>query len=370
MASKFELSIDVNYVNSWGVVEAIRELFQNAYDESVQQPENDYFFSYDKESSCILIGNKKSVLNTETLLLGCSSKTNDKNTIGQFGEGYKLATIVLLRTGHSITFYNYGAREVWTTKLVKSRKYSGRLVPTFYVEKSHVWEKVPDNDLTIKIENITEEEYRLIVESNLRLQNLNSNDILNCSHGKILLSKEYQGKIYASGLYVTAVANYEYGYDINPENINLDRDRKTIPSFDLSWETSRMWSEHVNTDQFVNLITSESIPYDINYLSLSSISSIKNYDPITITKIRNIIGHGEIPVISQDMYDRVIAAGGKPHFVNSILYNELLPYLTDSETCAVHGPTNKERFENWIDKNKQYLPEESVEEFYELMSRI
>ena len=61
MASKFELSIDVNYVNSWGVVEAIRELFQNAYDESVQQPENEYFFSYDKESYCILIGNKKSV---------------------------------------------------------------------------------------------------------------------------------------------------------------------------------------------------------------------------------------------------------------------------------------------------------------------
>ena len=162
MSSKFELTIDVNYVKGWGIAQAIRELFQNAKDEEVQNPENTAFFGYDEDTQTLTIGNKQSVLNIESLLLGVSTKTDDKHTIGQFGEGYKIATMVLLRTEHPITFYNYGAKEVWTTRLVKSRRYNGRLVPTFFVDKNYFWQSVPDNNLTIKVENVTLNEYEQI----------------------------------------------------------------------------------------------------------------------------------------------------------------------------------------------------------------
>ena len=77
MSSKFELTIDVNYVKGWGIAQAIRELFQNAKDEEVQNPENTAFFGYDEDTQTLTIGNKQSVLNIESLLLGVSTKIDD-----------------------------------------------------------------------------------------------------------------------------------------------------------------------------------------------------------------------------------------------------------------------------------------------------
>ena len=35
---------------------------------------------------------------------------------------------------------------------MKSRKYDGMMVPTFFVETSAVWEKIPEHSLIIEIE--------------------------------------------------------------------------------------------------------------------------------------------------------------------------------------------------------------------------
>ena len=112
MATKIELTIAPNYVPSWGIVEAIRELFQNALDQQEQYPDNEMDWSYDEDEQKITISNKTSTLTAQTLLLGATSKAGDVSTIGQFGEGYKIATLVLLRNNKKITFYNYGAKEV------------------------------------------------------------------------------------------------------------------------------------------------------------------------------------------------------------------------------------------------------------------
>ena len=90
--------------------------------------------------------------------------------IGNHGEGYKIATVVLLRLGKTVVFNNYCRREVWRPRLVKSRKYDGALVPTFFVETAAVWEKVPDHSLMIEISGITLEEYEKVKKSNLHLQ--------------------------------------------------------------------------------------------------------------------------------------------------------------------------------------------------------
>ena len=109
---KIELSLASDYVPSWTIVDAIRELFQNALDQEVQSPGNKATWSY--ENGTFKISNKQSTLTTKTLLLGTSSKSEDTRTIGQFGEGYKIATLVLLRNNKQVTIYNYGLREVWT----------------------------------------------------------------------------------------------------------------------------------------------------------------------------------------------------------------------------------------------------------------
>ena len=208
--SKYELSLAPDYVPEWGVVEAVRELFQNAIDQQTTLPDNAMFFNYDAEKQLLSVGNKNSVLEVKTLLLGSTTKANDSKTIGQHGEGYKVATLVLTRLGKVVTFYNYGAREVWRPRFVKSRRY-GTQVLTFFVDKKYIWQSVPDNNLLIEIEGITPEEYAKIVESNLHLQDVG--DVIETPRGRILEDEKFKGKVFVNGLFVCKYEPYQYGYD-------------------------------------------------------------------------------------------------------------------------------------------------------------
>jgi len=166
---KIELSLAREYVPSWTISDAVRELYQNALDQETQNPLNTMFWNYDATTETLRVGNQHSTLSTNTLLLGATSKADDENTIGQFGEGYKIATLVLVRNGKRVTFYNYGAREVWKPRFVKSRRLNADVL-TFFIDKEAVWKSVPDNDLMIEINGITEQEWNeQIVPSNLRL---------------------------------------------------------------------------------------------------------------------------------------------------------------------------------------------------------
>jgi hypothetical protein len=333
--SRYELTVDSNYVKDWGIPQAIRELFQNAYDAEVEDKTNTAFCNYFSERQTIEIGNKKSVLNIESLLLGCTSKSGNADTIGQFGEGYKLATLVLLRNGKKVTFYNYGAREVWNTKLIKSRRYNGRLVPIFDVDKKFVWQKVPHSNLIVEIEGISEEEYtnikRYILPLNDKGEILHS-DML----GDILLDEKYKGDVYSNGLLICHNDSLHCGYDIPPRFLALERDRHTVADFDLLWATSRLWCQFTNYPKFEEILSSED-PYDVRYIYNWS---CRNEDMLTV--YRNKYGKDAIPVSNQSEYDFVKKHGGKPVIVNdtvkktySYLYEDFSDSLVGSgtETC-------------------------------------
>ena len=238
--SKFELSLAKNYVPSWTLVDGIRELFQNAIDQETQNPDNAMSFVYDRVNGILDICNAQSTLTTKTLLLGTTSKADDSATIGQFGEGYKVATLVLLRCGKEVTFYNYGAKEIWHTRFVNSRRY-GAEVLTFDVQKQAFWDYTPNNDLTVEIKGITPDEYdNILVPSNLYLQDKQDAGTVT-RYGNILKEDKYKGTVFVNGLFVCNYKEYKYGYNFKPECIHLDRDRKLVSDFDLRWLASKMW---------------------------------------------------------------------------------------------------------------------------------
>src|SRR5699024_3102626 len=117
--ARYELSLTPDYVPDWGIVEAFRELFQNAVDQSSSEG-NEMFWNYNSLDKVFTLGNKSSVLTTTSLLLGSSTKTEDESLIGKYGEGYKIALLVLTRLNKNVTIYNYGAREVWRPKFIDS----------------------------------------------------------------------------------------------------------------------------------------------------------------------------------------------------------------------------------------------------------
>ena len=310
--SKYELSISVDYVPNWGIVEAIRELFQNALDEETNDADNKMFFCYDADSETLKIGNLNSTLDIQSLLVGNTTKQDDKY-IGQHGEGYKIATVVLLRTGHNVVFYNYNAREIWRPRLVKSRRYNGALVPTFFVEKVPVWNSVPEHSLVIEVTNITAEEYLKIVASNRHLQ-VDSEDqgAIVTKLGSILLDAVQGGRVYVSGLFVCTNSNIKYGYDLKPETIKLDRDRKLIDTFNLQWQASRIIILTNNTE-----LIKEAVKIgDGKYISSVLGFSYNKPAAIDIMALEFIDAHpNAVPVSSSTEFNIALADGLKPVMV-------------------------------------------------------
>ena len=135
----YELPLSPNYVCNWGVKEAIRELLQNAIDG--EHCGHKKSIRYNEEERVLYIINEDTKLPKSSLVLGCSSKDSIDGMIGKFGEGYKLALIVLLRKGFKIDIIN--ADEEWKPRFANSEKFDTQV-------------------LTIDIENLSTEDKKCI----------------------------------------------------------------------------------------------------------------------------------------------------------------------------------------------------------------
>jgi len=369
MTSKFELTISTDYVLNWNYVDAIRELFQNAIDNETTNPENKMYFGYGEKEQVLRIGNKTSILTLDTLLLGSSSKRDDDRTIGQHGEGYKIAFMVLLREDKKVTVYNYGAKEIWNTKLVKSRRFANSLVPTIIVEKTSIRSKIPSHDLMIEIEGITPEEYKGIVKSNLHLQEVG--EVYVGKTGRILLSEKYKGKVFVKGLYVNSHQGLVYGYDFNPEVIKLDRDRKLVDSFNLSWQTSMLWQSVISQDRQLALKLIKEKAMDTQYITdMYPYVQDDVLSSMAYNSFKEEHGENSIPVENQDELTCAIQAGRKPVMVSEG-EARIIKKAEEFQSEKLVVKTPREEFENWIESGvSELLSEEQVNEFYRILDRM
>ncbi|WP_405101749.1 hypothetical protein [Oceanobacillus sp. FSL H7-0719] len=368
--SKFELSLAKDYVPSWTYVEAVRELFQNALDQETTMEDNEMFFKYDEETETLSIGNKTSILSTSTLLLGATTKSSDDKTIGQFGEGYKLATLVLTREGRTVTFYNYGAKEVWKPRFVKSRRYEGSEILTFFVDKKYPWQGVPDNNLTIEVSGITSEEYEKIVKSNLHLQDVGK--VFNTDKGRILLDEKHKGKVFVNGLHICNYDEYHYGYDFNPRELNIDRDRRLVDNFDLRWLASQMWLKQGSEEmrkmaaqlivsgaadtEYVDSVTSEGDNY----------AKTSNY---VYETFREEYGDDAVPVSNQEELES-ISSDFKPVMVSSEYKHSITSSEKYVEPKMLYKPSAKQKLGDWLSKYHKSLTKKAAQDLRDIISEM
>lgn len=325
MKSKYELTISLDYVPDWGVTEAVRELFQNAIDNEAVNPANRMTFK--RDGDVLTVANKQSKLSLDTLLLGCSSKVGDERTIGQHGEGYKIALVVLLRNNKKVRFLNYGANEIWETRIINSRRYNGAKVVQIEVDKTPIWKRTPDNDLTILVEGITDEEYADIIKSNITLRKREGllKDYVGTPYGDLLLEDSDAGRIYIKGLYVCDIKGLRYGYNID-RAMKLDRDRGLIAESDAMMETSRIWTGAVYAKPELAELASKLVleeAADVRYLTYLACLNSDGYNKIAeATKSKFIEQNGEdaCPVYDDDTRQIALLSGYTPVITRSEVY--------------------------------------------------
>lgn len=364
--TKIELTISPDYVPNWTVVDAVRELFQNAIDQQEQYSDNKMSWEYDRTTSELSISNKLSKLTIGSLLLGTTTKSGDPRTIGHFGEGYKIATLVLLRNNKNITFFNHKANEIWKPRLVESRRF-GTKVLTFFIEKCPIWKWNTENDLTIKIEDIDNEYFdNEIAVSNLYI---NGADIIESTqYGDIL--KDMQGGVFVNGLFVCNYQPYQYGYNFKPSYISLDRDRKMASDFDLKWLASRIWAASKQQGKIIRLIEkgAADVEYIGNHIYSNTCNKNSLYDALFASFLAKY-GENAIPVSCQEELDTLPSKyrGVMVSYQYKSMISNSNNYVSPKYNIIM---TPLDELNAWFEKVYTKLEEEEQEEFKRIYNKL
>ncbi len=298
----YTLTINKNYAADWGIEEAVRELLQNAIDH--KKYEVNYNDGY------LTIRNFNVTLEKKSLILGYSNK--QKNSIGKFGEGFKLALLVLTRLNRSVTIFN--GPYIWQSKIRYNQEYDSNLLVIDEKDNSNKLQR----DLVFQL-TITEKEWAKIKTNCLQLQEpTDDQHIFKTSKGDIILDKKK--KIYVNGLFVTDEI-LDFSYNIKPEYLPLDRDRKTLSYFDLRWLLKDLWLEVLRNDNsqmtFVFDLLKQGCP-DLEFLSQEMPLDLRN-------KLSNLFDYSDKLPIS--VFD-----DSSEFFVNTVVVPEgLLSILKGSD---------------------------------------
>lgn len=246
----FDLTITKDYVSNWGMVHAIRELIQNALDS-----ESPFVYGVERDEEgalTLMLRSEFTTLSPQTLLLGSTSKKGDEHAIGSFGEGYKIALLVLTRLGFKVEMLNGEVK--WVPVFRYSRRFKGELLT---IDETPIGK--PNVGLTVLVHGLSNDDMVQVIGSCLKMQE-NIGRVTETCKGQIL--HDQPGKIYVGSLFICD-AQLRYGYNFNPGEVALERDRQTIGGWDLKVATLAIWLETGENDNLAKMID-DGIP-DVEY---------------------------------------------------------------------------------------------------------
>lgn len=379
MQQIYELSLTPTYVSDWDFKMAIRELIQNGIDQQATNPKCTFSMEFvpnenDSTRGKILFTNKQSRLKVNTLLLGCTSKEDDTITVGQFGEGYKIASLVLNRLGKTFVVHNNMENEIWVARFKNSKKWRGKIL-AFFVD---MVDQIDSNDLVIEVGNVTDDEYSLLQEIWLGYEADDSYEKIETSYGEILLDHWAKGEVYVNGLYIECHSQFKYGYNFKPEYLRLERDRKSCDSWLAQNLTAKMVSEAmVNGDMEIETVHS---------MIEEDLDDVTNIDYCSYEQKQNVVDSlkeafdeqhdkGSIPVTDQSDYDMICNMGGTPIFVPrsvgrllSDVKEERIDKLVNS--AKQKAVTPREKLQCWYDQYCDRLSSDAKEELKEIINML
>lgn len=370
----YELTLTPDYVSDWTFDEAIRELIQNGTDQEILDRENKFKVEYSISEKILKLTNSKSVLKINTLLLGKSSKSKNKDTVGQFGEGYKIAALVLTRLGKTFTVYNNGKKEIWRARFKNSEKWLEKML-AFYVSKIDT----DETELCIEIGNVTREEYGKISDVWIGLDGYDYEKV-DTQYGEIIKDEYYAGKVYVNGLFVNCNSDLQYGYNFKPEYISLERDRKTCDTWNVGEITSLMIADGMVKGDIPIETVRKMVEENADDVYHFEFNTYKN----NVKKVQEMLIESfdkqnpqpySIPVISQEQIKKVKAYGGHPVVVPSkvatLLKDETSKRIEElmKMPCA-NIMTLKDRFMRWYDIYSEKMGSKAREELKDLIDQI
>jgi hypothetical protein len=185
------LTIDPEYCPSWGWFEGIREFIQNAKDADEFEG-HEMKIEHQRRSNKLVISNKNVVVPTDRLAIVGTTSKRGTDQRGQFGEGFVLGTLALIRAGHPVTIFN--GDEVWRPSIEEAERgpFKGKRLLHL---NPHKLQNTRDT-FSIEIENVSGEIWLESKKLFLFLCPPRTEETVKTPHGTALLGDEYRGRVF------------------------------------------------------------------------------------------------------------------------------------------------------------------------------
>lgn len=255
-----KLSMTDSYASHWDSRAGIREIVQNWYDGMVEKVP--YFgdleiskeiseetwigkwnsqvhgtLVYDNTSKKLLFHNFNTSLERKILLLGSTSKKDNKNFVGKFGEGLKVGILALLREKKKINIRS--GRELWEFDVIDDDDFGGSKVLCVKIHQSPI-----DHATATEISGVEAHEWELIKKDFLFL-NFTENKV-HTPKGTVLLDPQYNHKLYVKGFWISDMKEEGLLMGIDARELTLDRDRRAVVKrAELDNLVSEIWSQAI-----------------------------------------------------------------------------------------------------------------------------
>lgn len=344
----YELPLGRQYVRHWGMTEAIREILQNALDS--ESP-----FEYELTDDTLKVHSKYTTLTPATLLLGQTTKAEATDKIGSFGEGYKIALLVLARSEYNVRVLN-GDR-IWTPTFKMSRQFEAEVL----VIEDTSCPELPNEGLTFEVRGLSPGDVASIRESCLQMQS-HVGECMKTQYGRIL--RERPGKLYVGGLYVCDT-ELQFGYDILPQYLKLERDRQTVSNWDLQDRTKEMWFDTERYEEIAQLLADKC--KDLDYAEYGAPDMVKE----ACYRHFKEKHPGAVVARDQDELEKFVKQGMERVVVVGGAYGSAV--RGSGSYNSTHVPrriqTPREVLELWYEANKKSMLRPAKDSFQHLLEK-
>ena len=248
---KYYTMVTKSYVPDWSVTDGIREFIANALDSEAP-------FEYSVTEGKVELTSIGINLGASCLTLGTSENRNNTEAVGQHGEGILIGLVPILREGGSVTFYNGSV--IWEATFEHNSDFNREVL--VIVETPTECHKDYTVSITTSNENI-----KLALDNCLYTRG-DLGNILEGKRGRVF--DGFSGKLYVGGLFVTNIQDPKFSYDFHPSCLPLNRDRKTIESWEINKNTAILLSEVLSAKEVAQMVKDKS----------SSVSTIRFRDSV------------------------------------------------------------------------------------------
>lgn len=359
------LNLTENYVSSWGIPEALREIVQNHIDASKKEGNHDFY--YDEKRKQIVFYTENSVLQPKSLALGYTTKAEKEDLIGKHGEGYKLAILVLTRNGMSVEIETKdinNQKNKWSFKFKKSMSLGLKTLEATILKDKRNKENnssVPPYTKII-VKNCSED-----IFNQLKTKTLLPNDLEVCKvegYGSIIKDEKYKGFIFVEGIYVTTIKNLSYGYDLKSRYVLLERDRSLVSESTVIDNISCLLKKADDSSYLINSLKEETkeksalygvtVIQDLSSKNMEVVDLKEEVKEELVSRFKEEYGEGVLPVSSQSDFDLVQEMGIKPVIYTSsdtYIVQEKLKEEIDFESRLIKSDNILEKLFSFVEDN-------------------